>query len=66
MGKTEINAQITIETNVIQSITLPIKAFLTKPTIVSDEVIDFDVVQVGAVQSRNIRIFNPSEDTLMI
>ena len=44
LGKTEINTLVTIETNVIQNISLPVKAFLTKPIIVSEEKINFDVV----------------------
>ncbi len=47
MGKTEINTQITIETNVFQNLTVQVKAYLTKPIITGEEEIDFGLVQIG-------------------
>lgn len=43
-SKTEINAKVYIETNVIEQIELPLKAFLSKPSIVVEDTIDFEMV----------------------
>ena len=66
MGKTEIDSYVTMETNVIQNITVHVKAFLRKPEITSEEEIDYGYVQIGTSMSRGIKIINPTEETLHI
>ena len=66
MGKTEVNSMITIETNVFQNISVQVKAHLAKPSIILDDQIDFDTVQIGTISMRNIKIVNPSEEPLII
>jgi len=66
MGKTEIDSYVTMETNVIQNITVQVKAFLRKPEITSEEEIDFGIVQIGTSMSRGIKIINPTEETLQV
>ena len=66
LGKTEINSQISIETNVFQNITVQIKAHLTKPSILDEDFIEFDTTQIGSNTSRSIKIVNPSEQPIYV
>jgi hypothetical protein len=43
-GRTDINANVEIYTNLIQSISIQVKAFLTKPSIVQEENLDYGLV----------------------
>ena len=86
----EVTTYVTIETNVYQNITIPIRAQIRKPTLtdtavtnshqhqqqdqgeeqqqssthggVQVEVIDFDYVQVGTSQTRNLKVINPTDE----
>lgn len=64
-GRTEINSQINIKTS-IQSETVSVRAFLTKPSLVKKDEIDFGLVQIGETQSNYIEIFNPSDEPMVI
>ena len=42
------------------------KAYLTKPVIMGQEEIDFDLVQIGTESKRSIKIINPSDEPLIV
>jgi len=39
---------------------------MSKPHIILDDSIDFDVVQIGTISMKNIKIVNPSDEPLII
>jgi len=57
IGQTETNAIVTIETNLIQNISIAAKAQMVLPQIVINDVIRFEeIVQVGSIASEKIDI----------
>jgi hypothetical protein len=64
-GRTEINTSVNIKTS-IQSETVSVRAFLTKPSLVKKDEIDFGLIQIGETQSSYIEIFNPSDEPMVI
>jgi len=39
---------------------------MTKPTIMVDDVLDFETVQIGTFSMKSIKIINPCDEPLMI
>ena len=67
IGQTETNAIVTIETNLIQNISIAAKAQMVLPQIVINDVIRFEeIVQVGSIASEKIDIQNPSNQPLEV
>ena len=62
----DIHAEITIKTNIVSSIKIPVTAYVTKPRILVDRFIDFGGVQVGAYKSRSLELQNPFNETLFV
>ena len=49
-----IKATVTVKTNIIGSIEIPVSAKVTKPKILNDRFIDFKGVQVGSYQTHSL------------
>jgi hypothetical protein len=64
-GKTEVNTKVKITTH-IQSEIVTVRAFLTKPSLVKKDEVDFGLVQIGEVENKYIDIFNPSDEYMSI
>ena len=62
-GKTEINANITVITN-IKTKKINVRSFLIKPNLVKKEEIDYGLIQIGQLIEKNIEIYNPSDSIL--
>ena len=69
LGKTEINANITIKTE-IDDENIRVKAFLNKPSlvknseIIKNNEIDLKSVQIGQTQNIYFEIYNPSDEVM--
>jgi len=61
---------ITVETNVFSNLTVPVYAEQKRPLITPEtseglpEAIDFELVQVGTHQTRNLKVINPSTEVM--
>ena len=64
-GRTEINANVTITTNIDKG-DINFKSFLIKPNLAKKEEIDFGLVQVGKSMNTYIEGINPSDKILLI
>ena len=72
----ELTSYVSIETNVLANISIPIRAQIKRPSLTETssseqspdsliiEPIDFDVVQVGTAQARNLKVMNPTDDPM--
>jgi len=65
-GGTLIDSELLIDTNIIQGIKLSIKAELTRPILVQDNELNFQLIQNGSNKEMTIQIYNPSTSPLMI
>ena len=63
---TETTSIITIETNMIHNISIPVKTVITKPSLLNVASYDFGKVEVGTVKRGSITIHNPSEHPLEV
>ena len=63
-AQTQINTSVTLETNLMPNIEIPIVATMAKPQIVFEESVDFGYVQVGTQTAKSITIINPSDEFL--
>lgn len=63
---TDTSSIITIETNLIQNISIPASTVVTKPSLLSQEVYEFDRIQFGTETRGTITIHNPSPDPLEV
>ena len=57
---------ITIDTNMVQNITIPVNSGITKPSLLSQDVYEFDKIEVGTEKRGSITIHNPSPDPLEV
>jgi hypothetical protein len=62
----EIDCKVTIKTNVLDQISVPVKAVVTKPTIIKEKMLDFGVTQVGSHKKASIELHNPFNETLYL
>ena len=59
-GKTEINANVTLVTNLKNKV-INVRSFLIKPNIVKKEEINYGVIQLGSISEQYIELYNPSD-----
>ena len=62
-GKTEINADIVVVTNLKNKI-INARSFVIKPNLVKKEEIDYGLIQVGQIVGKYIEGYNPSDSVL--
>ena len=62
----EISAVLTVETSVVDSIEIPVTATVVRPEILSESLIDFGSVQIGAQKSQDLELFNPFNETIFV
>lgn len=62
----DIRAVVTVKTDIVGSIQIPVIAYVTKPKIIVDRFIDFGGVQVGAYKTRALELQNPFNETLYV
>ena len=62
----DIHAVVTIKTNIVGSIEVPVSAHVTKPKILMNRFIDFGGVQVGSYKTQSLELQNPFNETLYI
>ena len=62
----EISAVLTVETSVVDSIEIPVTATVVRPEILSESLIDFGSVQIGAQKSHDLELFNPFNETIFV
>lgn len=60
----KIDAKLTIKTNIVDQIEVPVRGFVTEPKILHAKSIDFGEVQLGSKRSEKVEIFNPFNETL--
>lgn len=60
------NTIITIETNMIQNITVPVSTILTKPSLLNQDIYEFEKIEVGTSKRGKITIHNPSPNPLEV
>lgn len=60
----DIQATITIKTNIVDQIEVPVRGFITEPKILGAKTIDFGQVQIGSKRSERLEVFNPFNETL--
>lgn len=65
-GGSIIEATVYIETDILSQLKLPVKAELTKPILVQDGEINFQIVQNDTSKALMLQIFNPSADSLLV
>ena len=63
LGKTEINANLSISTDINKE-NIQIKAFLTKPNLFEKDEVDLGLVQIGEYENIFIEGFNPSDEIM--
>ena len=66
IGGTVIDAQIYIDTDVLQKVRLPVKAELTHPILVQENEVNFKLIQNGSSKAMSIQIYNPATEPLII
>ncbi len=66
IGGTVIDAQIYIDTDVLQRVRLPVKAELTQPILVQENEVNFKLIQNGSSKAMSIQIYNPATEPLII
>ena len=59
-----IEAKLTIKTNIVDQIEIPVHGFITEPKILHAKSIDFGKVQLGSKRSERVEIYNPFNETL--
>lgn len=64
-GELNVKAVLTLETNLQHTFSIPVHAFLSKPTIILENV-KFPLTEVGSTNSQPIYIHNPSEFPLLV
>ena len=57
---------MTVKTNIVSSIEIPVSAYVTRPKILNDRFIDFRGVQVGSYKTHSLVLQNPFNETLYI
>lgn len=62
----DIRAIVTVKTNIVGTIQIPVLAYVTKPRILIDRFVDFGGVQVGSYKSRSLELQNPFNETLYV
>ena len=62
----EIDCKVTIKTNVLDQINIPVKAVVAKPSIIKERILDFGVTQVGSHKKASIELHNPFNETLYL
>lgn len=63
---TDYTSIITIETNMIQNITIPVKSVITRPLLLTQEKYSFDRIEVGTEKRGTITIHNPSPNPIEV
>lgn len=66
LGKTIIDTQVFIETDVLNLLKIPVKAELTKPILVQEGELNFQTVQKGSPKELMLQIYNPTADPLIV
>lgn len=61
-----IHAIVTVKTNIVGSIQIPVTASVTKPKILKERYIDFGGIQIGSYQTRALELENPFNETLYV
>ena len=64
--KADTGSIITIDTNMVQNITKPVDSGITKPSLLIQDVYEFDKIEVGTEKRGSITIHNPSPDPLEV
>ena len=62
----EIRAVLTVETSVVDSIEIPVTATVVRPEILSESLMEFGAVQIGAQKSHDLELFNPFDETIFL
>lgn len=62
----DIHAVVTVKTNIVGSIQIPVSAQVTKPKIISDRFFDFGGTQVGSYKTKSLKVVNPFNETLYV
>lgn len=65
-GQTDIEATLRFDTNIVRGASLTVRAFLTKPSIVRESTLSFDLTQVGTSVTQMLLIHNPSDTILAV
>ena len=63
---TDMTSTITIETNMIQNLTIPVRTVITKPSLLNQEIYDFGKVEVDTEKVSEIIIHNPSPNPIEV
>lgn len=63
---TDTSSIITIDTNMVQNITIPVNTVITKPSLLNQDVYEFDKIEVGTEKRGSITIHNPSPNPLEV
>lgn len=62
----QIDARVTIKTNIVEKVEIPVKAFITEPRIVPVKDIDFGKIQIGTQAFSDVTVSNPFNHTIAI
>jgi len=65
-GQTDIEAILSFDTSIVRGASLTVRAFLTKPSIVRESTLTFDLTQVGTSVSQMLLVHNPSDTSLAV
>lgn len=65
-GGTLIDSELLVDTNILQGIKLTVKAELTRPILVQDNELNFQLIQNGSRKELSFQIYNPAASPLMV
>lgn len=63
---TDETSTITIETNMIQNISIPVRTVITKPTLLNQDKYDFGKIEVETEKRGSITVHNPSPNPIEV
>jgi hypothetical protein len=66
LRETDTSTIITIETNMVQNVSIPAKSVVTKPSLLNQEELIFERIEVGTDKRGKIEIHNPSKNPIEI
>eukprot|EP01114_Cavostelium_apophysatum_P017710 TRINITY_DN5326_c0_g1_i2.p1 TRINITY_DN5326_c0_g1~~TRINITY_DN5326_c0_g1_i2.p1 ORF type:complete len:1169 (-),score=327.97 TRINITY_DN5326_c0_g1_i2:32-3538(-) len=65
-GLHQIEATITVNTSMLVDYVIKVQSTLTKPSLVLEDKMSFDVIQVGTPVEKPLELFNPSDVTIAV
>lgn len=65
-GGTLIDSELLVDTNILQGVKLAVKAELTRPILVKDNELNFQLVQNASRKELTFQIYNPAPSPLMV